>query len=273
MNWKNLFVPVRSLAAAEAEKFMAGKKPGEYQLLDVRQPKEYEAGHLPGSLLIPLQELPERLGELDREKPVLVYCAVGGRSRAAAQLLAGRDFTDVVNMAGGIRAWEGHLAKGPEEAGLELLVGDKEYDSGMGLAYAMEEGLQGFYRFLAERTAEGAEKSLYLRLMGFEDRHKARLLAEYQAIYGQGEIPARGNADIMEGGGKVQDFLGRVKVVPQNKREILDLAMMLETQALDLYSRIARKSETQGARDFFSRMAEEEGAHLSFLAAEMDNTL
>ncbi len=68
---------------------------GSYQLLDVRQPKEYADGHLPGSLLIPLKELPARLNDLDSRKPTIVYCASGGRSRAAAQFLKGREFGKV----------------------------------------------------------------------------------------------------------------------------------------------------------------------------------
>lgn len=270
MNWKNLFAPVKSLSAADARKFMAERKSGEYQLLDVRQPREYEAGHIAGSLLIPIKELPERLGELDREKPLLVYCAVGGRSRAAAQLLAGRDFASVFNMTGGIKAWEGHQATGPEEMGLELLAGDGEYEDAVSLAYAMEDGLQEFYRRLAERMAAGAEKLLYTRLMGFEDRHKARLLAEYQAEHGPGEIPAGPVGGIMEGGRNVREAVDRMATMPGSRRDILDMAMMLETQALDLYSRLARKSGKRESRDFFARMAEEERTHLSLLAEELD---
>jgi rhodanese-related sulfurtransferase len=58
---------------------IAGKKmidtaaSGDFTILDVRQPKEYEAGHLPGARLIPLPELGDRLDELEKEKPTLVY--------------------------------------------------------------------------------------------------------------------------------------------------------------------------------------------------------
>ena len=83
MNWKSLLKPVNSLNTEEAREFMASRSDVDYQLLDVRQPREYEAEHLPGARLIPLKQLAEGLKELDEEKPVLVYCAVGGRSRAA----------------------------------------------------------------------------------------------------------------------------------------------------------------------------------------------
>ena len=53
--------------------FIAEHKPEEYQLLDVRQPKEYEKEHLPGAKLIPVKELMDRLDELDPAKPTFVY--------------------------------------------------------------------------------------------------------------------------------------------------------------------------------------------------------
>ena len=73
MRWKQFFTPVKSLDGDQARKFMADKSPGEFTILDVRQPGEYEAGHIPGSKLIPLPDLTERLGEIDPKKPTLVY--------------------------------------------------------------------------------------------------------------------------------------------------------------------------------------------------------
>ena len=65
---------VQSLNTAEAREWMASWPEGSYTLLDVRQPEEYEqVGHLPGALLIPLAELPDRLTELDPTQPVLAY--------------------------------------------------------------------------------------------------------------------------------------------------------------------------------------------------------
>ena len=53
--------------------FLKEKREDEYNLVDVRTPKEYEEGHLPGARLIPVGELPDRLAELDRKKPTVVY--------------------------------------------------------------------------------------------------------------------------------------------------------------------------------------------------------
>ena len=73
MSILNYFKPVSSWTAEEVRKFLREKKPGDYNLVDVRTPKEYEQGHLPGARLIPLGEIPSRLSELDRSKPTLVY--------------------------------------------------------------------------------------------------------------------------------------------------------------------------------------------------------
>jgi adenylyltransferase/sulfurtransferase len=76
-----------------------------FQLLDVRTAGEWEICHIGGAVLIPLGELPARLGELDREKEVVVYCKSGARSAAAAAILAGAGFRNVAVMAGGVTAW------------------------------------------------------------------------------------------------------------------------------------------------------------------------
>ena len=273
MNWKNLFMPGKDFTTVQAKEYMEKRKADAYQLLDVRQPKEYEDAHLAGAILIPLKELPERLGELEKEKPVLVYCAVGGRSKAAAQFLSGKDFAYVYNMAGGIKAWQGVKAKGPEEAGLEFFTGQEEYEDGVSLAYAMEDGLQVFYQILAARGQDDEEKRLYARLAGFEDRHKARLLAEYRQTHGPESMPDKGVAGIMEGGSRTKNFLAQVEGHLHGKRDILELAMALEIQALDLYSRMAQKSEKMETRALFLQLADEEKVHLSYLADEMDKVL
>lgn len=273
MNWKNLLVPVRDFAPEEARDFMATHQVGEYQLVDVRQPKEYEEGHLAGAILIPIKDLPSRLTELAHDKPTLVYCAVGGRSKAAAQFLAGKDFASVYNLKGGIKAWQGGQAKGPEEAGLALLTGEEDFEDGLSLAYAMEDGLQQFYRILADRTADPEQQHLYQRLAGFEDLHKARLMDEFSQTHGRDLLLSGDRADIMEGGRGIEELLARADALVRTRYDILELAMTLEIQAMDLYSRMARRSLNQDTAGLFLRMADEENQHLAFLAVEMDRLL
>lgn len=74
-------------------------------LLDVREPSEYEMCHIDGSKLIPLPELRGRMGELQKDDQLVVYCHVGVRSGRAVELLSSAGFKRVKNLTGGIRAW------------------------------------------------------------------------------------------------------------------------------------------------------------------------
>lgn len=94
---------------------LARRKDGGAFVLDVRQPDEYEAGHVPGAVLVPLDQLEGRLGELPKGAPLLVICKSGGRSAIAVSALAGAGY-DATNVAGGTMAWieSGHpVAEGP----------------------------------------------------------------------------------------------------------------------------------------------------------------
>jgi rhodanese-related sulfurtransferase/rubrerythrin len=283
MNWKKLFTPVKNMDSDEAKKYMDTHNSDSYQLLDVRQPDEYEREHIPGAALIPLPKLPDRLSELDSEKPTLVYCAVGGRSRAAAQLISGKGFGEVYNLSGGIKAWNKPKAAGPPEEGLEVISGlfggEEEYSDAFHLAYAMEKGLQIFYLKLADKNQDESHKKLFNRLAEFENKHMARLVEEYQADTGNKsdsikEDFAGGNLPegIMEGG-SVSKFLQKAEPGFEKMSSIIDFAMSLEAQALDLYSRMAKMSDKIAVHDFFLRLADEEKAHLNYLAQEMKQYL
>jgi rhodanese-related sulfurtransferase len=73
MRWKQFLTPVKNIEVKEAQTFIDEHSEGTYTLLDVRQPAEYEKSRIPGSKLIPVGELVDRLGELDRGKPIIVY--------------------------------------------------------------------------------------------------------------------------------------------------------------------------------------------------------
>jgi len=80
---------------------------GDAVVIDVRNPDEFAAGHVPGARLVPLGELSGRLAELDdlKSRPVHVICASGGRSARATSVLAQAGFANPINVTGGTRAW------------------------------------------------------------------------------------------------------------------------------------------------------------------------
>ena len=79
---------------------------GPLQLIDVREPREWEVSHLAEARLIPLATLPEAMGSLDRSREVVVMCRSGARGSAAALQLQAAGFTKVRNLAGGILRWD-----------------------------------------------------------------------------------------------------------------------------------------------------------------------
>jgi rhodanese-related sulfurtransferase len=73
MRWKQFFTPVQSVSSEKGRELVQQMPVDDLILLDVRQVKEYRAGHIPGAKLIPLPELDDRLDELDPTKKILVY--------------------------------------------------------------------------------------------------------------------------------------------------------------------------------------------------------
>ena len=75
------------------------------QLIDVRETSEFRSGHAKGARSIPLSQLKQRIGEIKPDKPVLVICQSGSRSRSAQSILLQQQLTDVRNVLGGTSAW------------------------------------------------------------------------------------------------------------------------------------------------------------------------
>ena len=109
----NLFGPsTPKLTATElSEKLKFGKHP---LVLDVRQPEEFQQGHISGAKLIPLGEIHKRMKELPKGREIVCVSASGSRSASAAKTLAKEGFT-VFDMQGGMLAWR--RAKLPVQKG------------------------------------------------------------------------------------------------------------------------------------------------------------
>jgi sulfur-carrier protein adenylyltransferase/sulfurtransferase len=88
------------------------EKGSELVLIDVREPHEWDIAHIEGARLIPLGQLPERLGELDGHAEIVTHCHHGARSMKALQLLKGAGFSRVRSLAGGIDAWADRVELG-----------------------------------------------------------------------------------------------------------------------------------------------------------------
>jgi rhodanese-related sulfurtransferase/rubrerythrin len=278
LSLKRLFSPVKSLSPQQANDFMGGHEEGTFTVLDVRQPAEYEEAHIPGAKLIPLPKLHDSADQLDRETPIITYCAVGGRSRVASQLLSGMGFKEVYNLKGGIQAWNGQKVTGPVELNLELVRGDESPTEMVVIAYQMESALQMFYSTLIEGTNDKDLKALLDELASMEEGHK-RILEGLGSVLDPPvkaleTMEQRGpGKKVMEGGYDVVAFMGQNRAYLNTVRSMMELAMMLEAQALDLYLRFAQKSSHEGAKAVLFRISDEEKTHLKELGARLERSL
>ena len=99
-----------TLTPVEASALLDG--PDAPLLIDVREVSEWNEVHIPGALLIPVEQLEERWREVPRDgKALIVYCASGGRSAAACEFLASKGFDSLTNLDAGYSGWNGPRAK------------------------------------------------------------------------------------------------------------------------------------------------------------------
>jgi adenylyltransferase/sulfurtransferase len=98
--------------SAEELKVELDRKGGELVLIDVREPHEWEIAHIEGARLIPLNQLPERLGELNGHSEIVTHCHHGARSMKALEILKGAGFSKVRSLAGGIDTWAERVEPG-----------------------------------------------------------------------------------------------------------------------------------------------------------------
>jgi len=183
-------------------------------------------------------------------------------------LLRKADFQQIYNMKGGIIAYEGGKAVGDEAFGIEYFVSG-DFSDVFRMSYAMEEGLQQLYLLLEEMCDERDVKHLLGRLAKFEEGHKAKM----KALFPDDLTGEQVSSDSLEGGFDRQQLLNHFQARKVTSDDVIQLGMMLETQAFDLYSRLAAKADTDETKEFFLFMVGEEKQHLKFLSDEYDKVL
>jgi rubrerythrin len=191
------------------------------------------------------------------------------RSRAAAQILAGSGFKQVYNLKGGLAAWQGQEATGSSTTGMILLKGDETPKDVICLAYGLEEGLRKFYFNSAKRVSEPELIGIFTKLAEIEVMHKQRLFNLYLNF----DVNARDmetfetliNSEFMEGGFNTDRFYEQSMPAFDTAAGVLNFAMMLEAQSMDLYMRYSDKSEDPHVKEILFNMADEEKAHLKSL--------
>lgn len=186
--------------------------------------------------------------------------------------MLGRGFTEVYSLAGGLRAWDGAKAAGPPQQGLFLLSGQETTAGLLAVAYGLERQLGKFYGQLAAQLADPGARELFQQLGRVEEKHMAQVRAmfeqagpspeEQQALEGQSQ-------GSLEGGFTPGELLKAYPPASLDREQAISLAMMIETQAMDLYLRMAQSRQGR-AKEALMELAEQEKDHLARLGRLMD---
>jgi rubrerythrin len=142
------------------------------------------------------------------------------------------------------------------------------------IAYGLEQGLADFYSKVAATNQESDVVDLLKNLAGIEEKHKEKVFDLYRAldpaVTDKQTFESQTVSRMMEGGFTTEEFLEQNREAMQTAEGVLNIAMMLETQGLDLYMRYAQKSENEKSRNVLFEIAEDEKAHLDALGRLME---
>jgi len=157
---------------------------------------------------------------------------------------------------------------------MDMLRGDESPAEIVIIAYGMEQALGGFYATLSKRSQDAELKGLFTKLADIEQRHREMLFALYTEIDPSGknvrQFEEQVDAKRMEGGFSSKDFMKQNEAQMKTVPDVLTIAMMIETQALDLYLRYAGRSTVGHTKEVLYTIADQEKAHLAALGQLME---
>ncbi len=262
---------IRGLTANEIKTILDKDRTGEYLLVDVRQPEEYEAGHIPGAVLIPLGELEARHSELDRNKKIIAYCRSGRRSMAAAITLCGLGFKGVQHLDGGILDWSYETITGIPKKRRELITEAVDVGDILILAIKLEKGSWDFYMAAKTKAQQSRIKKTFQMLADAEDGHIQRLYQRATSLLGEGvllpfdRIKSELRVEYMEGGIEISPTLAKLDENFADDMEALEITLEKEYMSYDFYKRTAALVENPDAKILLHELALEERNHANTL--------
>jgi sulfur-carrier protein adenylyltransferase/sulfurtransferase len=246
-----------------------------YVLIDVRQPGEYEAGHIPGARLWPLPELESNLLKLPQDKDLIFYCHSGSRSAVAALLAAEVLETEkkIFNLQGGIMDWDDKTL--PDYPKVQLLELTQDPAQTLMAAMNLEKGAWRFYLKLIEHMPSAAILPMIRKLSEAETAH-ARVLYGFWAKTVNSEVDFETvyndlEGDILEGGYSLDQAVHRLEQATADACiEFLELALSIEYAAYDLYRNAAEQSTDEELTNALLSIAQAEKGHIRMLAGAFD---
>jgi len=264
-------VDFENISPETFRQYQKGHGERDYLLVDVRQLDEYIQGHIPGSKLIPLDELETNLSELPGNKDLFFYCRSGARSQAAAiiSLDSGIPLQKVHNLVGGILGWDGHsLADLPRVAIFEK---DASMPDLMLTAMGLEKAALRFYESVFDSHAKAPYAPILETLSRAEEAH-ARVIYTYWQPTQENPLSFKElfeslDGEILEGGEKLMDAIQRLaSLAGQGCTALMEFALNIEIQAYDLYRNMANVLTEAAEQEAFLSISQMEKKHMELLA-------
>lgn len=157
-----------------------------------------------------------------------------------------------------------------------LITGQETASEMLSIAYAMEEGMRTLHETLAERVADEEAASLFRKLSEVETEHKQMLFELYKSHGGKEAtveaLEEQISANVTEAGISTEELVEAHRADIKTVEDVVMFAMMLETQALDLYLRYAHRSEDDETKSVLYELAGEEKKHLRWLGELLEKS-
>lgn len=189
-------------------------------------------------------------------------------------MLSGKGFKEVYNLAGGIKAWKGHVAAGPPEVGMGLITGNETGAEMLAIVYGMEEGMRALFERLSTRVSNPEAAELFRSLSELEVHHKKMIFDLYKTHGGELEtteaLDRKVSANVTEGGFDIDDIADEFQPEAGSIENVVSFAMMLEAQALDLFTRYLQQSQDLDTKAVLMELAEQEKSHMKYLGDLLD---
>lgn len=257
---------VKELFPDELRDLLAGFMEEEYLLIDVRQPQEYAMGHLPGALHVPLVELDAHIDAIAAVEHKIFYCLVGGRSmHASFMAVQAYNLTNVYNLVGGIRAWEGHIVANLPR--LRVFPRDMTLNESLLTGMNLEKGAERFYQQLYD-FFDGTELADSISRLADAESVHARILYDHldaetrKNVGGFEELFDKLDGALLEGGESTEVALTQAKQLKGlGEIAVLELALSVELEAHDLYRNLATRTSDKVLREAFLELATHENSH------------
>lgn len=263
---------ITELKPARVKAALDKDKKGEFILLDVRTPEEFQIGHIPGARLMPIGELEARHEELDKTKKIITYCRSGPRSMAASLILCGLGFPRLYHLEGGLKAWNFEIEAGPPRKKPVMISGNEAVADILMVAMKMEKGAWTFYSRAKEKMAGPRSAELFGMLAQVEESHLELLYHRYVEILGAGSLPPLPKlkqeltAEYMEGNIEVNKELLKLERAPfKDELEAHEIALEIEYLSLDFYTRSAALVTDPKSSQVLRELGEADRRHIALI--------